>query len=93
MVKIRKVVIKTFKDVGFKIEIKTNLKIVDFLDVTLNLNKGTYNPYKKSNDKILYINTLSNHPLQIIKHLPTSINERLSKNSSNEEIFNKSKAD
>ena len=33
------------------------------------------------------------HPLQIIKQLPTSINERLSENSTNEEILNKSKAD
>ena len=47
MDKIRKLVIKTFKDFGFKIEIKTNLKIAEFLDVTLNLNKGTYSPFKK----------------------------------------------
>ena len=33
------------------------------------------------------------HPLQIIKQLPTSINERLTENSTNEEILNKSKAD
>ena len=32
---------------GFKIDIKTNLKEVDFLDVTLNLLKDTYRPYKK----------------------------------------------
>ena len=91
--KIRKLVIKNIKDVGFKIKIKTNLKIVDVLDVPINLNKGTYSSYKKPNGKILYTNTLSKHPWQTIKQLPTSINERLSKNSSNEEIFNKSKAD
>ena len=34
---IRKDIIKIFKDAAFKIEIKTNLHIVDFLDVTLNL--------------------------------------------------------
>ena len=33
----------------------------------------------------------STHPSQVIKHLPTSISERLSNNSSNEEIFNTSK--
>ena len=43
------------------------------------------------NDKLLYINTSSNHPQQIIKQLPISINKRLSKNSSNERIFNESK--
>ena len=60
--KTRRLVIKTFNYIAFKIDIKTNLEIVDFLGVTFNLNKGTYSPYKKSSDKILYINTLSNHP-------------------------------
>ena len=41
---------------------------------------------------MLQINNLSNYPPHTIKHLPTSINQRLSKNSSKEEIFNKSKA-
>ena len=44
MDKIRRLVIKSFKVFGFKIEIKTNVNIVDFLDVILNLNKGTYGP-------------------------------------------------
>ena len=41
MDRIRKNVIKIFKEVGFKIEIRTNLKIVDFLDITFNLTNGT----------------------------------------------------
>ena len=53
--KIRKLVIKTFKDLGIKIEIKTNLKFVAFLDVTLNFTEVTYSPYKKPNDKMMYI--------------------------------------
>ena len=57
MDRIRKDAIKTFKDVGFKIDIKTNLKVVDFLDATFNLSNGTYKPYKKPNDTLLYINT------------------------------------
>ena len=52
MDRIRKDVIKTFKDVGFKIHIKTNLKIVDFFDATFNLSNGTYKPYKKRHDTI-----------------------------------------
>ena len=78
-----KTVIKIFKDIGFSIDIKTNLKDVDFLDVTLNLQNGTYCPYKKPNDKLLYIHSSSNHPTQIIKQLPNSISEKLSKNTSN----------
>ena len=42
---VRKNTIQTFKDVGFLIDIKTNLKIVDFLDITFNLNNGTFKPY------------------------------------------------
>ena len=58
----RKNVIKIFKEVGFKTEIQTHLKIVNFLDVTFNLASGTYRPYKKANEFLLYINTSSNHP-------------------------------
>ena len=75
MNKKRKTIIKIFKGIGFSIDIQTNLKEVDFLDVTLNLQNGTYRPYKKANDKLLYIHSSSNHPPQIIKQLPTSISE------------------
>ena len=43
MDKISNLAIKIFKD-SFKIEIKINLKIVNNLDVTLKLKKGTYSP-------------------------------------------------
>ena len=44
---------------------------------------------------MLYIHSSSNveHPRQIIKQLPNSISERLSKNSSNQEIFNTAKVE
>ena len=45
-----------------KIEIKTNLKVVDFPDITFNLSNGTYKLYRKPNDRLLYVNTSSNHP-------------------------------
>ena len=62
--------------------------------MTLNLsNEGSYSPYKKPNDQLLYVHTSSNHPPQIINMLPKSINERISKNSSNPEIFDKAKID
>ena len=84
---LRKDIIKCFKTVGFKIDITTNLSEVNFLDVTFNLLNGTYRPYRKPNDQILYINTLSNHPPQVIKQLPSSIEDRLSQNSSDNKIF------
>ena len=82
MDRIRKDVIKTFKDVGFKIDIKRKLTVVDFLDGTFILSNGTYKPYKKRNDTLLYINASSNHPPQVIKQLPSPIADRLSKNLS-----------
>ena len=87
----RKPIIKHFKDIAFGIDIQTNLKEEDFLDVALNLRNGTYRPHKKPNDKLLYIHSSSNNPPQIIKQLLNSISERLSKNSSNQEIFNTAK--
>ena len=75
--RIRKDITEIFKNAGFKIEIKTNLHIVDFLDVTFNLLDETHKPYKKPNGQLLCINTSSNHPPQIIKQLPISISNRL----------------
>ena len=60
MEKKRKTII--FKDIGFSIDIQTNLKEVDFFDVTLNLQNDTYRLCKKPNEKLLYIHSSSNHP-------------------------------
>ena len=86
--KIRKKLIQLFKTNGLSIEIKCNLKTVDFLDITFDLNNGIYKPYNKPNNDPLYINTESNHPPQIIKQIPQSISKRISTNSATEEIFN-----
>ena len=85
--RIRKKVIQLFKDCGFLIDIKTNLKIVNFHDITFNLKNGTFKPYKKSNNSLLYVKKSSNHLPQIIKQLPKIISDTLSKNSSKEELL------
>ena len=89
----RKNIIKMFKDIGFGTDVETNLKVVEFLDITFNLNNGIYKPYKKPNDRLLYINKSSNHPPQIINQLPKIISDRLSRNSSNKEVFNTAKGE
>ena len=78
---------KIFNDNDLQIEIKCNLKIVDYLDVTLDLNNGSYKPFRKPNDELLYINAKSNHPPNVIKQLPISVESRLRQLSSNREIF------
>ena len=67
-----------------KIEITANLTKVNILDVT-------YRPYEKPNYNLKYINTSSNYPPQIIKHLTQTISERLSRNFSSAEMFEQSK--
>jgi len=89
--RIRKDITRHFKTHGLNITIQTNLKIVNFLDVTFNLNNGTYYPYRKPNDHPLYNNVESNHPPNITKQLPDSINRRILDISCNEEEFNKAK--
>ena len=86
--KARKELRKIFSNFGFTITVQTNMKIVNFFYITLNLNDGTYQPYHKLNDDPIYINNKSNHLTSILKQLPTSINKRISKLSCNQETFN-----
>ena len=60
------------------------------MDVTFNLNDGSYRPYQKPDNIIQYIHVESNHPPNIIKQIPKTIEKRLSQLSSSEEIFNES---
>ena len=85
--KIKKSLQRTFKDFGLETVAESYLRIVNYLDVTLNLNNGSFRPCHKPDDIIQYINKESNHPSNLIKHLPASIEKRLSNNSSDEKIF------
>ena len=60
---IRKRLVELFKTENLDITVETNLKITDFLDITLNLNTEKFYPYRKPNDTPLYVNKKSNHPL------------------------------
>ena len=81
--KIRKELIKIFQTHGLKLEIKCNLKSVDYLDITFDLNTGSYRPYRKPNNDTGYINAKSNHPPSILKQIPAAISKRISINSPN----------
>ena len=67
-----------FNEYGLKITIEANKKIVNFLDVILNLTTGKYQPYSKPNNIPLYVHSKSNHPPSILRNIPASINKRLS---------------
>ena len=70
-----------------------NLIEVDFVDVTFSLIKGTFRPNKKPNNYLSYTDVFSNHPPSIIKRLPNSINDFLSRNSPIKEIFDNIRED
>ena len=67
------------------------MKIVNYLDVSLNSNNLNYKPYHKPDNEIFSIHKDSNHQPSILKQIPTSIEKRISTLSSNETIFTESK--
>ena len=85
--KIKKHFQNIFRRNNSNIIVKCNLKKVNYLDVTLNLSDGSSKPFHKPNSEINYIYRESNHPPSIIKQLPLSVESRLSKLSSDKNVF------
>ena len=85
--RIQKKIIKAFKFLGFKIEVSSNNKIVNFLDVTLKLSNNTYEPFLKTDQYPSHINVNSNPPKTIIKQVPKAVKLRIRNLSANEKIF------
>ena len=75
------------KDADFRITIDIGHMNTDFLDINLNLRDDTYQPFKKPNSTVQYINAQSNHPWHIKKSLSTMINDRLTTLSKNDKAF------
>ena len=76
--KLKKKFQKLFKEKDLDIIVQCNLKITDYLDIILNLNDGSYRPYRKSNKETNYIHINSDRPPSIIKEIPRSVENRLS---------------
>ena len=66
------------------------MKVIDFLDITLDLGRNTYRPFLKPNNTLLYVRSESNHPPDILKNIPESVNRRLSAIASDENQFKQS---
>ena len=60
--KLKKKFQKLFKEKNLDIIIQCNLKITNYLDITLNLNDGLCRPYRKLNEKTNYIHINSDQP-------------------------------
>ena len=74
--KIKKHFQNIFRKNNLNIIVKCNLKVVDYLDLTLNLSDGWYKPFHQPNSETNYFHRKSNHPPTIIKQLPLSVESR-----------------
>ena len=74
----RKAIIKLFKECGLNITIQNNYKNINFLDVEMNLDTGSYQSYRKQDNMPVYINRKSNHNPTIIKEIPKARAKRMS---------------
>ena len=79
------------KSIGLRITIEGPMNRTNFLDITLDLAKKTYAPFRKQNNETKYINTKSNHPRNILRQIPDMISKRISNRSANKEEFVKVK--
>ena len=84
---IKKEICRIFNNNGLGITIEANKQIINFLDVTFNLKRSTYQPFTKPNTSLQYVHRESNHPPITIKNIPAGINKRLSSLSSDKSIL------
>ena len=78
---------------NLNITVEPASQVTDYLDVKFNLENHTHEPWRKPNDTPSYLNIQSNHPKDIINHIPKMIEQRLSVLSSTEEIFERYKTE
>ena len=82
--KVQKEMIDLFKQHHLNLEIKCNLKIVDYL----NLTTGLFKPYYKTNNIPRYVNAKSNHSPSILKEIQKSVSKCISTNFCDKQVFN-----
>ena len=86
---IKKEIYRIFNNNGLCITIEANKQIINFLDVTFNLNRSTYQPFIKPNQYFTAIRSLREQPPanHHKEHIPAGINKRLSSLSSDKASF------
>ena len=85
---VKKQIVEIFKQEGLDVTADANMDKVDFLDVTLDIIDGTYKPFLKPGNNPVYVNVGSNHPLSVLRAIPSGVNKRLNCLSSDEKVFN-----
>ena len=83
----RKKLVKLFKDENLKITTETNITVVSYLDVVMDLKDKSTKPFIKSNANTRYVSKLSNHPKNVTDNIPEAVNKRLCDISSSRVMF------
>ena len=88
---IKKQISDVFKANGLGITIEVNKRVVSFLNVTLNLSNASFRDFSKENHVPLYVHKESNHPPAVTRCIVKGVGQRLSANSSSQEMFDATK--
>ena len=88
---IKKKICRILETNGLSITIDVNVKVVSFLDITLDLSTCIYKPFMKENDHPVYVDVKSNHHPMVLKYIPMGVNRKLNRISSNKEVFDNAK--
>ena len=67
--------IDLFKEHHLNLEMKCNLKILDYLNITFDLITGLFEKYNETNNVPRYVNAKSNHPPPILKEIMKSVSK------------------
>ena len=67
----KKEICKIFRELNLSITIEVNVKVVNFLDITMDLSKGIYKPYMKPGNTPLYVNKKKQPPTPHYKEHPS----------------------
>ena len=89
--KLMEEIIAIFDSNGLQLKAKCNSTVANFLDVTFDLKKEQFMPYRKPGTPIEYIHIDSNHPRHVTKNTVAEVSKRLSALSSTKEIFDAAK--
>ena len=85
--RIQKKILRAFKLLGLKIEIMSNLKLVNFQDITLNLFENSFKPFHRDKQTPSNINVNFNPSRSIIRQIPNAVNIRMNRLSSNKKNY------
>ena len=89
--KLKQKISEIFKAHDLTVKVEVNKRVVNYLNVTLNLMDGSHRDYMKPGQVIDYVHVDSNHPPTVTKSIGQGVNHRLNANSSSEAMFEAAK--